>query len=617
MKGSALRWPSAIGQTGLVRAFHRGRASALETARVSAEITRDVGERRTFVGDPWRYFHVVLGIELTTQQSDALETIEHETRVLIPSGHDLGKTLLLAGWGLYVFDAVAAIRDPESGLDEQGGRLLLPGPSEDTVRETIYSEMLSLARRAESRGFRMPGVRSDKSVTWRVREKWNMESLTPPRRVGQKVAHTASGRHHQNQHALIEEGQGVDESLWLAAEGMCSSSGNKIISAFNPTEPSGPAYKRAQEGTYKVVHLDAFDHPNVRDRRIQITAAIDFKVIDAGVRGQCRDRGPYPATPIDPEHGDFAYALPPIEDGDSAPERGARDDGILGHPDGQVRVYRPNAAFIAQKRGRWPTSSESGLFDAEAWQRGVARWRREPDPRSAPDRVGVDPSREGNDECTAAPAWGESAQSLLRAFAEAQANGKAAIEELQRTRRARTGEIRVLAKGKGPDVARQLHAMFPVSPFVMDLGSVGSSPYDHLVDVLHRDATGVWFSAAALPRTSDAEPFCDNLRTQLYVWGAMLLARDLVDPPDDILLREELFAHWLEPSTRTEEVFDKAKGYRVKKKVESVALVSKDRIKEQIGRSPDRADAWLLSLFAEAVKKARDLDPRNWKKVYA
>jgi hypothetical protein len=585
----------------------------LETWRTTDGITRDPLDRRKFAGDPWRYFREILGIKLTQQQSDALEVIEKNTRVLIPAGHDLGKTLLIAGYGLYVFDAVASIEDEDARLTEQGARVLLPGPTEATVRQTIYAEMLSLAARAEARDFRMPGVRSEKSVHWPVRAKWNIEALTPPKRVGESQSHAAGGRHHRNQIALIEEGQGVDESLWRAAEGMCSSHGNKIVSSFNPTEARGPAYQRAQSGAYAVIHLDAFEHPNVKERRLIVPAAIDFKVVDAAVRTDCRERGPYPGTPMEPEHGDFAYALPPAL---NAEERGSRADGIVGHPDGVPRVFRPSASFIAQKRGRWPTSTESGLFDAEAWSRAVARSRQRPDPSEPPDRVGVDPAREGSDDPTAAPCWGEAADTLLRGYFEVQPKGEKATREYVEAHRARIGPVVILPKGKGPAVALQLHRRFPRSPFVVDEGGVGTSPLDHLTDVLRRDAAVVSFAATPLDKVGDAEPWCTNIRTQLYVRLAMLVVRDLIDLPDDEQLREEIFAHELVYTTRSVELFDKARGMYVKRRVESVALIPKEEIKKRIGRSPDRADAVVLSVFADAAPERVEFAPSEYATVY-
>lgn len=574
-----------------------------------AYASRTVEHRRKYAGDPWGYFFDVLGATLTKQQDEVLELLEASTRVLVPSANNQGKTFLAAGYGVYIFDAVAALPDEENGLEEQGARIILPGPDHDTVFETIYSEMLTHAARAESRGFLMPGERSDRSVLWRVRAKWNVEVLSPPNKVGQNVSHTASGRHHRNQIAIIEEGQGVGEPLWLASEGMCSSHGNKIFSPFNPTEPTGAAYQRSRNGSYRVYVMDAFKHPNVLERKPVIPDAVDFAVIDTRVRTDCRDRGPYPGPPIEPEFGDFVYALPPLNgDGVAIPERGGRKDGIPGHRDGTPRVYRPSGAFQAQIRGQWPSSSDTGLFDAASWDAGVQRWKAGADPQKTPTRVGCDPARRGGDEIVGVPAWGENADALLRAFALAEQTGPKAVERLRETRRIRSGLPEVFPKGDGVDVAERYHARWPDSPLVVDEGGVGASPYDHLNRVLKHDVVAVAFSETPLERVP-GEPYADNMRVQLYVRAAMLVARGLVDPPDDAQLREEVLATDLLPGAgKIIEEFDATKKRLAKRRVQTVRLPEKDDIKKRIGRSPDRADAWVLSLFQPPPAKQRDYD---------
>lgn len=596
----------------IVLSMEKARAKMEATGRAGARAhaTRDYIQRRRYAGDPWAYFADILGWTLTPQQETALELMERHTRLLIPAANNAGKTFLIGGYGLYLFDAVAALEDPDTGEAEQGARILLPGPDHPTIFATIYSEMLAHAYRAELRGHLMPGERSEKSVLWRVRPKWEIEPFSPPDRVDQEVAHTASGRHHRNQHALIEEGQGVSEQTWKGAEGMCSSDGNKIISPFNPTEPKGPAFTRARKGAYRVIHLSAFDHPNVKERRPVIPAAIDVLVVDARVRTDCRDRGAYPDVLPDPAHGDFVYGLPETGDRnqDAPPERGApRTDGHLGAAGAPLRVYRPNGAFTAQVMGDWPKDSESGLFGTADLTRAEARGRA-PIPNTIPDRVGFDPTREGDDEPVAAPAWGPAGDVLLREFFDAQKRGAGAMAQLQATRRLRIGEVAVLARGKGDAMAEALVQRFPNSPFTADAGGVGSSPVDFLQSVHRRQVLEVAFSEAPRDPVPD-EPFTENLRTQLYVRLAMLTARDLVDLPDDPLLREELLAHELVPTTRVVEVWDVDPKTRVKRKVKkrmpAVRLIDKDEVKKRIGRSPDRADAAVLAAFDEPRRPAR------------
>jgi hypothetical protein len=143
--------------------------------------------------------------------------------------------------------------------------------------------------------------------------------------------------------------------------------------------------------------------------------------------------------------------------------------------------------------------------------------------------------------------------------------------------------------------------LFPHSPFTIDEGGVGSSPLDYLTSVLHRDCDGVSFAEKTLPRTSQDEPWCENMRTQLYVRAAMLTNRGLVDMPNDPLLREELLAHSTFETSKVVEEIDPRTNRAIKVREPGVGLIPKDDIKKMIGRSPDRADAFVLALFSRPI----------------
>jgi hypothetical protein len=546
-------------------------------------------DRRKYVGHPAKYVHDVLGWRLTPNQDEFLQYCEEYDRVLAPAGNNTGKTFLLGCYGIYRFDAVASIPDEERGLDEQGAQLLLPGPDHNTIFNTIYNSILEHASRAEQRGFELPGDRSERSVHWRVRPRWHIEAFAPSFRTEQEVSHSASGRHHKNQVALIEEGQGVEEALWKAVEGMCSSEGNKIISAFNPTEASGPAYQRALSGGFKVFHINAFDHRNVRKRMVFISDAISYKVIDTRVRTECRDRGEVGVVSPDEQMGDFVYALPPSLDSE---ESGPRDDGHLGHPLGDLHVYRPSPQFEAQVLGQWPKTGSVGLFDPGAWDKAVMRWKEYDDPEEVPDCVGVDVARDGDDETCVSEMWGEDVDDLLKEFFRAKEDGDInKQEEMRRYRRIRVGKIVTVPRGDGPEVAQAVYDRWSDSPIQVDETGVGSSVLDHLKHVLEADVTGVSFGAGVKEQLP-GEPIFENTRVAMYFRAAELIRLGLLDPPEDHLLREELMVHELEHRFR---VVNVSKRKKVRKP--SIKLIEKDKIKKQIGRSPDRADAFVLSLW--------------------
>lgn len=567
----------------------------------SPDRVRDPAHRRRYAGDPFAYLRDLFGYRLTPDQETALDLFERHDRVLLPSANNTGKSWLLAAYALYRFDAVAALPAEDLGLEEQGAQLLLPGPDHATIYSTIYSAILEHANIAERRGFVMPGRRSENSVLWRVRPRWFFEAFSPDVKIGQEVSHAASGRHHRNQLAIIEEGQGVSEPVWSATEGMCSGDGNKIISAFNPTEPIGPAYKRAKGAGYKLFAMSALRHPNVLQRNAAMPDAISFKVVDMRVENECRDMGRASEIVPDANEMDFVYARPP-KDGS---ERGGREDGVPGHPDGEPRVYRPGPRFTAQVLGMWPRSTRASLFNVRALEEAMERWEPHKALPPMPDCVGLDPAREGDDTSTYAPRWGAHAEELLRAFAEAVKAGPAAVETIRRERRQYIGEFVTAPSGDGPSVAMHVMRRFALSTFAIDETGVGASVLDHMVRVLGARATGVSFAATPLPPTP-GEVYSENMRTMLYVRASLLVAAGLVDVPNDPRLREELLAHETLPRARVVTVTDSS-GVDRKERKESVLLIEKDEIKKRIGRSPDRSDAFVLAVNGDPLPRRRPI----------
>lgn len=612
-----------------VLAQHQARSAAalaLSTA-ASTSALRDPRVRARYAKDPAAYLSDVLGRTVTSQISAVLDVVLTHTRILVAGANAVGKTDALAALAVWFMDAVAAQPIPGTDPDapphlysEQGARVLLPGPDHDTVFATIYQRMLVHMATAAQRGFPMPGTWSEASVLWRVAPEWEIEAFSPPKSSGGDINHSASGRHHPyNQIALIEEGQGVRESVWVPVEGMCASDGNIIISSFNPTRPWGPTWDRARRGSYLVRHLDAFDHPNVIERREVVRGAISHRVTDARV-AECRDRGRYGPPSEgdvlpDPHFNDFVYALPPQlaggalgtgSDDPTAPTTplmaptaeppGRRSDGILGSPAGTPRVYRPTETFQALVRGQWPQSSDGGLFEPGSIDASMERWSAAEDSTTPPDAIGIDPAREGDDDTCAAPRWGESGATVLRAWAEAIAPGgdPSIREALLTSRRVRVGRIRTAPKGDGPATAAWLHAAFPNSPWTVDEGG-GYSVLDHARIVLGVQAVGVVFAGRAPIPPPPSLPYCENIRAALYVYGAALVKLGLVDLPEDPELRKELLAHKLKFGSRTIEVEEG--GAKTRRVVETVLVQPKSEVKKLLGRSPDRADAAMLALW--------------------
>lgn len=367
---------------------------------------------------------------------------------------------------------------------------------------------------------------------------------------------------------------------------MCSGYNNKILTAWNPTERSGFVYELTRGPGWRMFVLSAMDHPNVRRRQAVVPAAISHVVMDDAVANECDLVGEAGVVEPSPEHLDFVYAIPPPDATTDEP----RDDGIPGHRDGKPCVYRPRGMFGPRRLGQYPRDDSSGLFDPVSWDRAVDRWRETEDPETPPDRVGVDAAGEGRDEVTAAPAWGDSADGLLREWTEAVANGSLEhLETMRAERRVRIGRIQVLSGTDGPSIASEVDELFPRSVICAEDTGYGKSVLDHAASVLRRGDLIRWNPQGPPP---DGHPLpdewlCGNLRAAAYVRAAMLVRRGLVDVPDDPQLRQEIMAIELRWN-KTRLVEGESR--------EVVYVIPKNWLKHRLGRSPDRADALVFAL---------------------
>ena len=560
-------------------------------AQVAALARAITGKRKSRRYIPWRDYGLpaslrwekVVSIEPKGQKMTvAIEVPGYHTYLTDLYEHN---THLLGAIGVWWQDAVGSQPDEEEDGRCQGALWLMTAPDAETVHKTVWARGLEHIKRAIRNGHPMPGEFSDKSVLWRIRaEDWHIEKLSPPQRVGQEQQHGASGRHHKNLLITIDEGPGVDAARYRAAEGMASGATNKIVVVGNPTEPIGPYAERAESGEYTVVRISSLNHPNVVERREVIPGgAISHVTIDRMISKQCLDRGEYVPgkNEPDPAFFDFLYRLHPwvgSDKQDQIPDPlptvdevvivGEQEYRVLGHRDAPLHVFRPDNRFLSSRMGIFPLESQDGLFPAPFINRMFERWQamakngeisaleRE---RRGYDRVGLDPAEEGGDVPLAYPMW-------------------------------RVGDLAVfdypkdLRRGLDREIAAQAYHLFGSKPeYIVDVIGVGTGVGTRLDDAGCK-VERFKGSETAYNDEDEGEPPFVNKRAAAYWRASILVKQGKVAVPADAELKEELLAIKAE--------------YRNGK----LLIVSKKKLREILGRSPNKADAFVQALWDEREK---------------
>ena len=492
----------------------------------------------------------------------------------------VGKTHLIAAYGVYFMDAVGSQIDPKTN-EPQGALWIMTAPGISNI-DNLWAEAQAHMRNARRLGFEMGGFYSDRSVKWLIREDWKIEAISPPRAAEQKQAHAGAGRHHRNLLITIDEAAGVDRPRYRAAEGVASGDRNKIVLTFNPTEVASPA-KDAYDGAQYTRHrISAFNHPNIRERREVVEGAIGIRATEARILDWCDDLGPYIPGQIEPDevYKDFIWRMHPLtgtDDANQIPEprptiekidvQGVEYE-VLGHEEGELRVYRPDYRFLPTVLGLFPTSATSTLFPEAALQKAVEAWQNRLPPEGPPDQVGLDPAEEGGDEPMAIPAWITPAGRLITP------EGRSVPKY-----RYYLGRPKPLRPGLPSVVAGEAWLHCGAAPiYVVDAIGVGSGVEDNLnVDYGAKTFRFKSSHTGAIGRLPD-EPEFLNRRAAAYWHFSMLVRRGLVALPPDASLLKQLAAT----------TYDFQQG--------KVRIISKLKLKEVLGSSPDRADAAVLAV---------------------
>lgn len=546
----------------------------------------------------------VFGVKgLTPDQLKMVGSISGgNTRVCVYSGNGLGKTFVFGIVAQFFYNCVGSIRG-DNGVP-QGCKVVLSGPAYSTVANTSWPEMRRLKEVAEGKGIKLLGKWSDAGNASKVaeaRSDWTVTVSTPKPRASSKVASAASGQHSKIMFVWIEESPGVSDPNFHSLNMLATGEENYIVALGNPTDGTTGWYHDActDEDSVWIRHqLSNLNHPNVRRRNNVIHGAITYQGFENDIRKRCSDLGLLSeyGSP-DKKKGQFAYALPPrgvIVDG-------ARPDGMGAPHPIPLRVYQATGLFFPQQLGMFPPDSVHNLFSGVNWEECTKAWEYDPDSLclGPPAVIGCDPADTGGDSPMIVPRWGYDAETLLiEWYANVNSRNPVSAEQFRQDYPCYVGKPVALKNGTGEDLADQVEKMYPGSRIVLDRGGVGASAMDFMTSK-GMNVMGAFFSQKPRPRV-DSELYSFNLRAQMYFRASMLVRNGLVCiQPDKELERE---ARQIKKEEMARRVPERGVGNGRTEMKTVYKVQSKEELREKIGRSTDRADAFVMALHTHSRK---------------
>jgi len=116
-----------------------------------------------------------------------------------------------------------------------------------------------------------------------------IEALTVPTTGSEEVREGKfSGKHHENMLFIVDEGDTVPDFAYRGIEGCMSGGFVRLLILYNPRYQAGTPYRMERDGLANVIHLTAFNHPNVITGETIIPGAVDRETTVQRINDYCR-----------------------------------------------------------------------------------------------------------------------------------------------------------------------------------------------------------------------------------------------------------------------------------------------------------------------------------------
>jgi hypothetical protein len=356
-----------------------------------------------------------------------------------------------------------------------------------------------------------------------------------------------SGKHAPYLLFVLDEADAIPDEVFRGIESCMSGGHARLLMMFNPRAETGEPYRMERDGRANVVELSAFNHPNVIEDQDIIPGAVNRETIVRRINEWCR-----PLVKGEKPDGE-CFELPEFLAGAIAKSHGGQQYTPL--KPGWYKIM--DSAFAYMVLGEYPAQAATQLISREWLARARSRWDAyvakygEVPPKGTSAVMGQDVGEFGTDANVSCFRYGGFVEQMVNwSGVDTITTGDRAIAEYQSRDVLR---VNVDATGVGAGVA----------PYMQRKGC---------------SANPVMVASKPTEETELGE--FNILRDQLW-WACrewLKMDPGAMIPPDEMLI-EEL-------QTATYEV-----------KTGKVRVMDKATMRELLKRSPDRADALVLTFY--------------------
>lgn len=330
----------------------RKRLIAMEDEIESSEINTSL-DVSIYRDDPIGYARNVLKVTPTPDQERIMRAIlEPPYRVLVPSGHNVGKTFVsscILLWFVHTQGPSAIINST--------------APSYQALNEVLWGQIREMEMQA-----RLELFKTSATPVIRFGPMHYAKGMTADK-MG-----SFTGRHALRNAFIVDEAIDVTPKIYPVIESMMAGDRYFTLMIYNPVDPSSPLRLMEESGQWTVIRLSQATHPN----------------IEAGRRGLPQ---PYPsAITLEKHEQELMERSEPVI-GEPLP-----NDILVGWhygPDGEKiggEWRRPNYEADCRNLGRWPSVAAVAIWTPQLFDSCIKNAL----PLGGRLQIGCDVARYGN-----------------------------------------------------------------------------------------------------------------------------------------------------------------------------------------------------------------------------
>jgi len=214
---------------------------------------------RNFLKDNWP------DIYLWDKLDEILDEFARSQRIVIPAGHGVGKTWLLARLILaFLYSYYPA-------------KVITTAPTWNQVESVLWSEIkIAYSTAKYPLGGRLLNTELKNDPDWFAMG-FSTKGNASDRQYG---AASFQGFHSPNLLLIFDEAPGIEHAIWVSAASLLTGVNNKWLAFGNPTSPSGDFYEACKSPIWKKINISCFDHPNVKQGKVIIPGAVTKEWVD-------------------------------------------------------------------------------------------------------------------------------------------------------------------------------------------------------------------------------------------------------------------------------------------------------------------------------------------------